>query len=73
MVTPSYTQIVGAIVNELMNLQPGDGSGGELDPHGADLGGNPLGAAVYSNTTSWAYGNYTQITSWNQSVLSSLL
>lgn len=34
--TPAYMQIVGFINQPLINLQAGD-SGGELDPHGADL------------------------------------
>jgi hypothetical protein len=53
-------------------------SGGELDPHGADLIGNPVGAMVYSNNTqggtvtpSSINDNLTQIGNWNLSVLSS--
>jgi hypothetical protein len=34
--TPDYLQVVGYIDQTLINLEKGD-SGGELDPHGADL------------------------------------
>jgi len=36
MKTPDYLQVVGFIDQTLINIQQGD-SGGELDPHGADL------------------------------------
>ncbi|KAH9811960.1 hypothetical protein DFH28DRAFT_979580 [Melampsora americana] len=45
--TPGYVQIVGQIDQTALNLMPND-EGGELDPHGADLRGNPLGGLVYS-------------------------
>jgi hypothetical protein len=51
-------------------LDPAD-SGGELDPHGADLQGNPLGGVVYSNGTSDSTdGSLIQVNNWNLSVLS---
>jgi hypothetical protein len=43
--------------------------GGELDPYGADLQGNPLGGVVYSNGTSDstnASGTLTQAHNWNR-------
>jgi len=44
----NYVQFVGMINQEMVNLDPTD-MGGELDPHGADEQGNPLGGMVYSN------------------------
>jgi len=46
--TPDYVQVTGHINQQFVNLQADDG-GGELDPHGADQRGNPLGALVFSN------------------------
>lgn len=46
--TSAYIQITGYINQTALNLQEAD-SGGELDPHGADLLGNPLGGLVYSS------------------------
>ncbi|GAA6038426.1 hypothetical protein JCM8097_007642 [Rhodosporidiobolus ruineniae] len=43
-----YIQLTGFIDQTALHLQADD-SGGELDPHGADLLGNPLGGLVYSN------------------------
>ena len=66
-------QWVGYIDNTAIGLTPTD-AGGELDPHGADLQGNPLGGVVYSNgTVDSKNGALTQVLNWNQSVLSSLL
>ncbi|KAJ7231138.1 hypothetical protein C8J57DRAFT_1439893 [Mycena rebaudengoi] len=42
--TTAYIQIVGFIDNAALGLDPTDG-GGELDPHGADLQGNPSAAS----------------------------
>jgi len=63
--TPDYLQVVGFIDQRYINIQDGD-FGGELDPHGADLRGNPLGGLMYSN--GWSNGNnnsYTQVIEWN--------
>lgn len=69
MKTSAYIQIVGFIDNTAIGLSATD-SGGELDPHGADLQGNPLGGVVYSNgTTDSTDGSLTQIYNWNLSVL----
>jgi hypothetical protein len=65
MKTSAYIQIVGFIDNTAIGLDPSD-SGGELDPHGADLQGNPLGGVVYSNGTSdSSNGALTQALNWN--------
>ena len=62
--TPDYVQVVGFIDQTLINLSPDD-FGGELDPHGADLRGNPLGGLFYS--TAWSNDNntYEQVIEWN--------
>jgi hypothetical protein len=63
--TPDYLQVVGFIDQTKINLQAND-SGGELDPHGADFRGNPLGALVFS--TGWSNGNnnsYEQVIEWH--------
>jgi len=46
-----YVQVVGYIDQTQVSLAAND-EGGELDPHGADEQGNPLGGIVFSN----AYG-----------------
>jgi len=62
--TSDYVQVVGFIDQTFINLE-GDDFGGELDPHGADLRGNPLGGLFYS--TAWSSDNntYEQVIEWN--------
>jgi len=43
-----YVQVVGYIDQTQVNLAASD-EGGELDPHGADEQGNPLGGIVFTN------------------------
>ncbi|GAA5969475.1 hypothetical protein JCM11641_008127 [Rhodosporidiobolus odoratus] len=60
-----YTQWTGYLDQTALHLTADD-SGGELDPHGADLLGNPLGGLVYS--TGLPEGDnktYTQAVEWN--------
>jgi hypothetical protein len=67
MKTKDYIQVVGFIDQTLINIADGD-SGGELDPHGADLRGNPLGGLVYSNGFPSNNGNndsYQQVIEWH--------
>jgi len=45
---PSYISFAGYIDQGQVNLNPTD-FGGELDPHGDDQEGNPLGGAVFTN------------------------
>ncbi|KAF9461649.1 macrofage activating glycoprotein, partial [Collybia nuda] len=59
--TPDYIQIVGFIDQTKINIQAGD-SGGEMDPHGADLRGNPMGGLLYSNA--WG-GSFKQVIEWH--------
>ena len=73
MKTSAYIQIVGFIDNTGIGLAAND-TGGELDPHDADLQGNPLGGVVYSNSTPDATnGGLTQVHNWNMLVLSSFI
>ncbi|KAI0955556.1 hypothetical protein AcV7_006190 [Taiwanofungus camphoratus] len=73
--TPDYVMIVAFIDQSLVNLQAND-SGGELDPHGADLLGNPIGAMVYSNlypTGNTNNNSYTQVIEWTEYIGSGLV
>jgi len=62
--TPDYVQVVGFIDQTKVNLQDSD-SGGELDPHGADLRGNPLGGLFYSNAFGSDANNFEQVIEWH--------
>ncbi|KAI0742028.1 hypothetical protein C8Q80DRAFT_1221823 [Daedaleopsis nitida] len=67
MKTPGYLQIVGFIDQTKINIA-GDDDGGEMDPHGADLRGNPLGGLVYSNGFASNNGNndtFQQVIEWH--------
>lgn len=67
--TSAYIQVTGHIKQSGIGLTDDD-SGGELDPHGADLAGNPLGGLVYS--TGLPTGDnktYIQAIEWNKYVL----
>lgn len=57
--TPDYVQITG--VGDLTKLNiPAADEGGELDPHGADGNGNPVGGLVFSS----AFGQLQQLHEW---------
>lgn len=62
--TPHYVQISG--LGDFSKLFIGEsGGGGELDPHGADGLGNPIGGLVFSN----AFGHrLVQMHEWNSFV-----
>lgn len=65
--TTDYISIVGFINQPLINIKAGD-YGGELDPHGADLRGNPLGGLMYSNAFASNNGNngtFQQVIEWH--------
>jgi hypothetical protein len=47
--TPDYVQVTGVGDFTKINIPKGD-DGGELDPHGADGNGNPIGGLVYGNS-----------------------
>lgn len=66
--TSAYIQITGFIKNSAI-MVTADDQGGELDPHGADLQGNPLGGVVYSNgTVDSKNGELAQVLNWNMYV-----
>ncbi|GAA5980350.1 hypothetical protein JCM11641_001775 [Rhodosporidiobolus odoratus] len=60
--TPDYIQITGTLDGTKINIPKGD-EGGELDPHGADGNGNPIGAVVLSSALT---GSLTQVKEWTQ-------
>ncbi|KAJ7719513.1 carbohydrate-binding module family 13 protein [Mycena metata] len=47
--TPDYVQVTGKGDFTKINAKAGD-EGGELDPHGADGNGNPIGGLVFGDT-----------------------
>jgi len=59
--TPDYIQAVGFMDQTKIDMAAGD-FGGEMDPHGADLRGNPMGGIMFSN----AFGGnaYVQVIEW---------
>ncbi|KAH9888092.1 hypothetical protein C8Q73DRAFT_203327 [Cubamyces lactineus] len=62
--TPDYVQITGVGDLTKINIPKGD-EGGELDPHGADGNGNPIGGLVFSNAFG---GQYAQMHEWTNFV-----
>jgi len=65
--TPDYVQVVGKIDQAKINIQTDDG-GGEMDPHGADQRGNPLGGLIFSNAYPSNGGNnntFQQVIEWH--------
>ncbi|KAH6885695.1 macrophage activating glycoprotein [Coprinopsis sp. MPI-PUGE-AT-0042] len=60
--TPDYVQAVGYIDQTKINVLEGDW-GGEMDPHGADLRGNPIGGLVFSNAFGGA--DPVQVIEWH--------
>lgn len=62
--TPDYIQVVGFIDQVQISLQADDW-GGEMDPHGADLRGNPLGGLVYSNAWTGNQDGFQQVLEWH--------
>jgi hypothetical protein len=65
--TSGYIQVTGQFNQAGIGLDPTDG-GGELDPHGADLAGNPLGGLVFSNSLPTTNGTITQGENWSNFV-----
>jgi len=57
--TPQYVQITGQGDFTKINI-PGGDAGGELDNHGADGNGNPIGGLVYGNV----FGSGQQFHEW---------
>jgi hypothetical protein len=67
--TPDYIQVAGFIDQSQINIKSDD-DGGELDPYGADLQGNPIGGLIYSNGWSKDNNSYTQVIDWTKYVYS---
>jgi hypothetical protein len=65
--TPLYVQIYGFFDGTKINIPYGD-DGGELDPHGAENLGNPVGGNVTSNITGQDvfYEEWMSFMSYNQ-------
>lgn len=59
--TPDYIQVTGRIEQDLINIAADD-SGGEMDPHGADRRGNPLGGLLFSDAYN---GQMQQVIEWH--------
>ncbi|KAF8888567.1 hypothetical protein BD779DRAFT_449571 [Infundibulicybe gibba] len=57
--TPDFVQVTGVGNLQLINIPAGD-AGGEMDPHGADGNGNPIGGLVFTT----AFGELQQIHEW---------
>ncbi|KAL0569257.1 hypothetical protein V5O48_012713 [Marasmius crinis-equi] len=64
MKTPDYIQVVGFVDQAMINIQTDD-FGGELDPHGADLRGNPMGGLLYTQQFNTPSGQWTQVIEWH--------
>ncbi|KAK0523903.1 hypothetical protein OC842_006000 [Tilletia horrida] len=58
--TKAYVQVTGTGDFTKMNIVAGD-EGGELDPHGENGNGNPIGGLVFTNAFG---GKYQQIHQW---------
>jgi hypothetical protein len=67
MKTPDYVQVVGFVDQQKINIQTEDW-GGEMDPHGADLRGNPMGGLFYSNAFGPSKDNFVQVIEWHKYV-----
>ncbi|KIP07807.1 hypothetical protein PHLGIDRAFT_19089 [Phlebiopsis gigantea 11061_1 CR5-6] len=72
---PSYLEVIAFLDQTKLNLTPDD-FGGELDPHGADLRGNPLGGLLFSNALPMSgtgdNNTYTQVEEWHNFIGSNL-
>ncbi|TFK35251.1 hypothetical protein BDQ12DRAFT_322981 [Crucibulum laeve] len=62
--TPAYVAVIGFVDQAKINIAAGT-FGGEMDPHGADLRGNPMGGLVYSNSFSGGGSNFQQVIEWH--------
>jgi len=66
--TSDYWMITGLLQQTNVNIQDGD-SGGELDPGGQDLRGNPIGGLMYStafNSSPYQINNWVNFMGSNQ-------
>lgn len=60
----SFVQVTGRGDFTKINVKKGD-DGGELDPHGANGLGNPIGGLVFSRNTRVAPHQWVQLHEWN--------
>jgi hypothetical protein len=65
--THDYVQVTGVGDFTKINIKSGD-EGGELDPHGANGNGNPIGGLVYGNT----FGSNLQYHEWTSFISDSM-
>ncbi|KAG7440594.1 uncharacterized protein BT62DRAFT_956800 [Guyanagaster necrorhizus] len=65
--TPDFVQVTGVGDLTKLNVPEGD-AGGELDPHGADGNGNPVGGLVFSS----AFGELQQMHEWTNFISSEM-
>lgn len=63
--TPGYLAFALNINGPLLYIQASD-SGGELDPHGADARGNPIGSLMYTNAFGGSTSGETQAQEWHE-------
>ncbi|EJD01735.1 carbohydrate-binding module family 13 protein [Fomitiporia mediterranea MF3/22] len=65
--TPDYVQVTGVGDFTKMNIPNGD-EGGELDPHGPDGRGNPVGGLVFGNSfgANQQYHEWTSFMAYNE-------
>ncbi|PKI85126.1 hypothetical protein MVES1_001043 [Malassezia vespertilionis] len=62
--TSKFVQVTGKGDFTFIGIAKGDG-GGELDPHGANNKGNPVGGLVFSRNIEGHEGEFVQIKEWN--------
>jgi hypothetical protein len=70
LIAPAYILFSGTFNQTGIDMTPSD-YGGEMDPHGADERGNPLGSLVYTNAFPSNGGNnntYQQVIQWHNFV-----
>ncbi|KAK0472709.1 hypothetical protein IW261DRAFT_1506466 [Armillaria novae-zelandiae] len=65
--TPDFVQVTGVGDLTKMNIPQGD-AGGEMDPHGMDGKGNPIGGLVFSS----AFGELQQMHEWTNFISSDM-
>lgn len=63
--TNSFVQVTGRGNMTRLRISAGD-DGGELDPHGYNGLGNPIGGLVWTRTAANSPGEWMQIREWNQ-------
>ena len=62
--TNSFLEVRGEANFNNMHIDPSD-EGGELDPHGANGSGNPIGGLVFTRNKKGSEGKWVQLKEWN--------